>query len=539
MSALLLAAVVLPACGALLGAARTGARGSDAAGRLGAAAAGLAFLLAAALLVSVIASGPVSLIGAGEDGRASAGLFADRLSGVMLLLVLGVSTVVQAFAGRYLAGDPRRGRLVVATGLTTTAVAALVTSATLSGLIVAWIATGLGLLALLAQRADLPAARLGVRRAALAFAVSDLALVLAGVVAWTTVGDLDLRQVGAEAARLDAQDVAPLGVGVDAGALMACLLVVAALGRSAQLPLQRWLPATLAAPTPVSAFLHAGLVNAGGFLLVRLGPVFGLAPAATHLAFAAGAATALYGTALMLAKPDVKGALAHSTMGQMGFMVLACSLGAFAAAIFHLVAHGMYKATLFLGADAVVHNDKRRAVVPRPAPGGTRWARGVRLGVAAAVPAAALALALASYAAPVLDHPGAIVLVAFAWATAAQAAWSWLGATPGRAAAGLAALAVGCLAYAGLVAGADVLLAPALGEPLHPVSPWLALVPGAVLVAALLVRLRPGDRLRDRLYVLMLDAGHVAAERPAGPRRRRPVPSAAPAVLEHPGSVTA
>ena len=204
MSALLVAAVALPALAALVCAA-AGATLGDRAGRLGAAGAGSAFALAAVLLGAVVASGPVVLAARGERG--GAGLVADRLSAVMLLLVLGVSAVVQAYAGRYLSGDRRQVRLIVAAGLTTTAVAAMVTAAALSVLIAAWIATGAGLLALLAQRADLPAARVGLRRAAVAFAVGDAALVLAGIVIWSTVGDLRLLDVESGATRLSAATV--------------------------------------------------------------------------------------------------------------------------------------------------------------------------------------------------------------------------------------------------------------------------------------------------------------------------------------------
>ena len=528
--------VVAPGLAAL-GCGVLGARLGDAAGRVGAVGAALGFLLAVALMVAVIASGPVAAVVEARGGRAVAGLFADRLGVVMLLLVLAVSAVVQLFASRYLSGDPGLLRLIVVTGITSTAVSAVVTAATLSGLVVAWLGSGAGLLALLAQRADLASARLGLRRAAGAVAVGDFALVAGSVIVWGTVGDLDLRRFGDEASRLATVKIHV--VGVSAGSVVACLLVVAAMGRSAQIPLGRWLPATLAAPTPVSALLHAGLINAGGFLLVRLAPVFGASAVATHLAFAVGALTALYGTALMLTKPDVKGALAHSTMGQMGFMVMACALGAFAAAIFHLIAHAMYKATLFLGADSVVHSDKRRAVVPRPAPGGIRWPAVVRLASAAAVPAAAFALALATFASAALDHAGAIVLIAFAWMTAAQAAWAWLDATPGRAAGGLAALAGACLAYAALIGGANAFLAPALGSAPNAVSPWLALAPMAVIVAALLARLGRPAGWRDALYVWALDAGHVAVRRAARGRRPSTPPSATLPALETPGEVAA
>lgn len=536
MSAVLVLCVALPALAALA-CGLSGARLGDSAGRLGAGAAALAFAFAVVLAASVIASGPVSAVVGDGAGGAAAGLFADRVSVVMLLLVLGISAIVQLFATRYLSADPGLARLIAAAGLTTSAVAAVVTAATLSGLVVAWLASGAGLLALLGQRADLPAARVGLRRTAAAFAVGDLALLAGAVIVWATAGDLDLRQLGAEIPRLAGEQLG--GLGVSAGAVVACLLVVAAMARSALMPLQRWLPATLAAPTPVSALLHAGLVNAGGFLLVRLAPIFGLSGVATHLAFAAGAATALYGTALMLAKPDVKGGLAHSTMGQMGFMVMACALGAFAAAIFHLVAHGMYKATLFLGADSVVHSDKRRQVVPRPAPAGVRWPAPTRLAVAALVPAAGFAFALVTVATAAFAHAGATVLIAFAWATAAHAAWSWLGATPGRAAAGLAVLAGACVAYAALVAGASAFLEPALADAGHAVSPWLALGPAALVAIALAVRHRAAAGWWRALYVRALDAGHVTARRPARRQRRtrrvrRPV-----AALDARGSVPA
>lgn len=519
MSAILVILVALPLVAAAASAAGSHSLG-DRAGRVGAAAAAAGFGLAVALTVRVIALGPVSAVLTDGSGRATFGLFADRLSVVMLLLVLGVSTVVQLFASRYLSGDPRQARLIAACGVTTTAVCAVVCAATLGVLVGAWLASGLGLLALLAHRRDLAAGRLGVRRAAFAFAVGDGMLVAGAVLVWSSVGDLDLRHLGDAATVLRAHHL--LGT-ISVGALFSCTIVVAALGRSAQLPLQRWLPATLAAPTPVSAFLHAGLVNAGGFLLVRLSAVFGLTPVAPYLAFALGTATALYGTVLMLAKPDVKGGLAHSTMGQMGFMVMACALGAPAAAIFHLVGHGMYKATLFLGADSVVHNDKRRAIVPDPAPAGVRWPRAARAAVAALVPAAALALALATFASAALHHGGAAVLIAFAWATAATAAWGWLSSTPGRAAVGLAGLAGVCLLYAGLIAGAGTFLAPAIVAAAHPVTPWLGVVPAAAVVLGLAAVGAVEDR-RSSLYVRALDAGYVAGARETARRAQVAAP---------------
>ncbi|MBB5490475.1 proton-conducting transporter transmembrane domain-containing protein [Nocardiopsis metallicus] len=501
MSALLVMAVALPGLAALV-CVLASERLGDRAGALGAAAAAAALCAVVPTAFSALSQSPVT----------APGLFADRLSVVMLALVLGVSAVVQSYANRYLSGDPRQARLIAAMGATTTAVAVLVSSATFGVLVAAWVASGLGLLVMLAQRSDLPAARTGLRRTAAAHAVGDLALIAAAAVLWTTIGGLDLRGVEAGAQELAGQQLHLFGVGVPAAPLVACLLLVAAMGRCALVPLHRWLPATLAAPTPVSAFMHAGLVNAGGFLLVRMGPVFGASGLATHLAFTVGALTALYGTALMLARPDAKGALAYSTIGQMGFMVMACALGAFAAVVFHLVAHGMYKATLFLSVDSAIHNRKRHRAVPLPAPAGTGWPPPLRLAAAALVPAAAISLALATFARGALEQPGAIVLLAFAWFSAARALWVWLGATPGRAAVGMGAAASVCVAYAALVAVAKDFLGPVLGEAAHSASPWLVLVPAAVMAALSLVWFRSSQSTRSVLYTRALDAGTVVTD---------------------------
>jgi NADH-quinone oxidoreductase subunit L/NAD(P)H-quinone oxidoreductase subunit 5 len=521
MSALLVVVVALPFVAALLCAVSAGRLG-DRAGRLGAAASAGSLALAVPLAGRIVAVGPVAAtLGAGA-GHTGVGFVADRLSVVMLLLVLGVSTIVQLFSSRYLSADPRQAPLVALLSATTAAVCALVCAATLSGLVVAWLASGLGLLGLLGLRRDLPAGRASVRRTAATFVISDGALVLAAALVWGSFGDIGLRGLPQIASRLAAQHL--IG-GLNTGAVVACLIVVAAMGRSAQLPFQRWLPATVAAPTPVSAFLHAGLVNAGGFLLVRLHALFGLTAVAADLAFTVGAATALYGTVLMLARPDVKGGLAHSTMGQMGFMMMACGLGVPAAAIFHLVGHGLYKASLFLGADSVVHNDKRRAHVPAPAPAGVRWPRAVRVLLAGAAPAAGLTAAFATFAGQALQQHGSFALLAFVWATATAATIGWLERTPGRAASGLVAVAVACAGYAGLLAGAHALLDGTLVGPAAAAgaaSPWLVAIPVAAGLVAAVFAARSASA-RAWLYVRALDAGYVSTARSvAAPRRVHP-----------------
>ncbi len=473
--------------------------------RLSAALAGLGFAGAAVLTVEVASAGPL----------AAGPLYVDRLGAVLLLLVLGVSAVVQGFARRYLHGDVRAGRFFAAATALTAATCVLVTAGTLVVLAVAWTLAGAALCAMLALYRGLPAADEGVRRTVRAFAIGDGALWLGVAVALGAWGNVPIRELGAQ--------------GGDAATLVACLLVVAALARSAQLPLGSWLPATLAAPTPVSALLHAGVVNAGGVLLVRTSPLFGASSTATALAFAAGAATAAYGTALMLVRPDVKGALAHSTTAQMGFMVMTCGLGAYAAAIFHLVAHGMYKATLFLGSGGAVRRRVRHLKAP---PRGTR-ARAAQAAAAALVPAAAVAAA----AALLYPDTGSVALLGFAWATAALAAWGWLQRHPTRVLAMAGALVPAAFAYVAALRGFSDFLAPSLaaaGE--ATVSAW-ALAPVAAGLALLAVAARAG--LHDLLYVRVLAAAHGTPARPPGRRALRlPALPALPTglVADAPGS---
>ena len=494
------------------------------AARAAATASGTGLVLSAGLAVHVAREGAVTAVLTAPDGRVGLGLYADRLTIVLLLLVLGVGTVVQAFAGRYLRGDDRAVWFAASAGLLTTATAAMVTAATLVGLAAGWTVAGIALCLLLGTYRQLPAARLGVARTARAFLVGDAALWLAVVVATLQWGTLDLRRLGDVAPRL-ADDPTTL-------AIVACLLVVAAAARSAQLPFARWLPATLAAPTPVSALLHAGVVNAGGVLLVRTSPLFGASAVATYLAFALGAATTVYGTVLMLAKPDVKGALAHSTMGQMGFMIMTCGVGAYAAAVFHLVAHAMYKATLFLGSGSAVARHVRETKAP-PAPALSAPARISGLALALFWPAAAIATA-ATLLYPASDDRAATALLVFAAASGAAASWGWLRRhpTPTGHAVALLAVALAAPGYVVLVHGFTTFVAPSIAAPATTaVSLWFLAAPLAVLVvaAALIGSKRAGrlGELHKTAYVLAISAGHVRDL--ARPGRRQPHATRSPA----------
>jgi NAD(P)H-quinone oxidoreductase subunit 5 len=476
-------------------------------------AASAAFAAAVLVAVVVAVGGPVAAVVEGGDGDALIGLHATRVTAVVGLLTTGVGLVVQSFAGRALQGDLRGRRFFVLASLLTAATTSVAFAATLGLLCASWIVTGIALSALVAHRATWQPAPRSALRTRRSLQVGDGALLVATLLVVVSVGEIDLRSPAGAAKELANASIPVLGGNVLS--VVAVLLTVATISRSALVPLHRWLPGTIAAPTPVSALLHAGVVNGAGVLLVRLAPVFGSSAAATHVAFAAGAVTACYATTVMLVRSDVKGNLAWSTAGQMGFMIVQVAIGAFAAALLHIVGHGMYKAALFLGSGNAVtaHLHHRQ----RPAPHVV--ARSVRLGVALLVPAAAL------WAAYLVIHPhlstAAYVLVTvFAWGTAARAVDGWLRSAPFRPIPAVATAAFGAtagvFAYLGGLTAVETFVAPALPEAVaEPVSSAVLVATlAAIALVVAVVWLTPGERmrrLRSRVYALVLTSAPVAA----------------------------
>ncbi len=488
---------------------RVGERSSRWAVRAAAAA------FVAAIVVAVVAAvdGPVAAVVEGSDGQALVGLHATRLTTLLGLLTTGVGLVVQSFASRNLQGDLRGRRFFVLASLLTAATTSVAFAATLGLLCASWILAGISLAGLVAHRATWGPAPRSARRIRRSLQVGDGALLVAAVLAVVSVGEVDLRSPAGAVEELANASIP--GLGWEVLPVVAVLLTIASVSRSALVPLHRWLPSTIVAPTPVSALLHAGVVNGAGVLLVRLAPVFGSSAAATHAAFAAGAATACYATTVMLVRTDVKGNLAWSTAGQMGFMTAQVAIGALAAALLHIIGHGMYKAALFLGAGGSVTAHHRHHL--RPAPRVVR--RGVRLGVALLVPAAAL---WAAYEVidPHLSTAAYVLVTVFAWATAARAVHGWLRSAPFRpvpavAAASLGA-ATGVFAYIGGLTAVETFVAPALpAEVAEPVSAALLVATLAVIAPVVaIVWLAPGEamqRLRSRVYAFVLTSAPVAA----------------------------
>ena len=530
MSGVLTAAVALPLFIALVMALlRPPARRAAVAAVIASA---VSFLAAVAVLVATAVDGPTSAVVTDSDGRAVLGLAADRVGAVLITLTMLVGLVVQSFASRSLLGDPRASRFHVLSLVLTSATATVAVAATGSGLLIAWIVTSLALVALIGHRSPWPPAIAAQRRTGLSFLIGDLALFLAVVATVATIGDVDLRAVAADATALDAEQI----MGINALTVIAVLLVVAGVARSALVPIHRWLPSTLAAPTPVSALLHAGVVNGAGVLLIRFSPLFGASATAMTLAFVLGMATALIATAVMLVRTDVKGGLVWSTSGQMGFMVLQLGVGAFAAALFHIVGHALYKATMFLGAGGAITTHQRQGTRPHLGEADATTLRSpiVRVLVGLAVPLVAFTLALLVVD-PHLTSSATILIVVFGTLSIGRAANGWMGSTPfgvrRSIVTAVVGVFVGVFAYVGgltlfenFVADVVPYDVPAAVGPV-----WVAATLAVIAVAVAVIVFAPGtggDALRRRTYAWLFSTGTAT---PISPARRRPRSAPEPA----------
>lgn len=332
------------------------------------------------------------------------GVYFDSISAVMSLLISFIGLVIGQYSLRYLDGDPTQGRFLRWMLFTLGAVLLMVVSRNLVMFTTAWMLTSFGLHQLLVHYSDRPWAVWAARKKFLISRVGDVLLIAALALTYHCFGSFDYRDVFAGAQALGQTGAGPAWQ----ISLIGILFVLGAMTKSAQFPFHSWLPDTMETPTPVSALMHAGVINAGGFLVIRLSPLLAQSPGAMGFLALVGAFTALLGGVVMLTQTSIKRSLAYSTIAQMGFMMLQCGLGAFSAALLHIVAHSLYKAHAFLSSGSVLESAARTKASPGRALSGAY--------AAAALPAA-LVLALLLGAAGVwfwgidlASKPGAVVL---------------------------------------------------------------------------------------------------------------------------------
>lgn len=314
-----------------------------------------------ALLAAIVSLAMLIISGAGDSpllGLAGVGLSArvDVVSVTMLLLVTFIGWVVVRYSRTYLDGEAGQTKFTVWLLATLAAVALLVQSGNIIQFVGAWIATSLCLHQLLLFYPQRIAAQRAAYKKFVTARVGDAALIGAAALLVAAYGTTQISQM-LGAARLGE------GGGLAIGA--AALLALAAVLKSAQFPSHGWLTEVMEAPTPVSALLHAGVINGGGFLLIRFADVMLLSPLVLAVLVGIGGFTALFGGVVMLTQPTVKVSLAWSTVSQMGFMILQCGLALFPLALLHIVAHSLYKAHAFLSAGGAV---ERVAATRRPGP---------------------------------------------------------------------------------------------------------------------------------------------------------------------------
>ena len=326
-------------------------------GFIACAAIGLSFLVSLWLFVMILQIPPASRsfekviytwMGVGEF-QVNVGFLIDPLSIVMMLVVSGVSFVIHVYSYGYMHEDPGFPRYFAYLNLFVFFMLLLVSANNFLLLFVGWEGVGLCSYFLIGFWYEKKSAADAGKKAFIVNRIGDFGFLLAIFFIYITFGTLDFKPVFTAAPE-------KLALGESLVTLTTLLLFMGATGKSAQIPLYTWLPDAMEGPTPVSALIHAAtMVTAGVYMVARCHALFLLAPTSILVVAIIGTATALLAASIGLAQNDIKRVLAYSTISQLGYMFLACGVGAFTAGIFHLVTHAFFKALLFLGAGSVMH----------------------------------------------------------------------------------------------------------------------------------------------------------------------------------------
>jgi NADH-quinone oxidoreductase subunit L len=286
------------------------------------------------------------------DFEVEASLAVDQLTAALLIVVTTVGMLVHVYSIGYMAHEPGRWRFFAYLNLFMFSMLLLVLAANFVLLFAAWELVGLCSYLLIGYWYRRRSAALAAKKAFIVNRVGDVGFALGIAAVWTTVGTVDFHDAfQLLPAKLEGGAIAPwMMTGI------ALLLFAGAVGKSAQFPLHVWLPDAMEGPTPVSALIHAAtMVNAGVYFVARANPIFVQAPGAMVVVASIGIFTALLAATIALTQTDIKRVLAYSTLSQLGYMFAALGVGAYIAAIFHLVTHGFFKGLLFLGSGSVIH----------------------------------------------------------------------------------------------------------------------------------------------------------------------------------------
>jgi len=354
----------------------------------------------------------------------------DPLSTLLAAIILGISLIVHLYSVRYMADEEAYGQFFGLLDLMTSALIFMVIAGDLITLVIAWYLVGVILYFLLGQDTRSETAYRFSFWTLITYRIGDLPLIIAAALLYNAYGTWSLTTIFDE---IMANPNAHEFMGLPLPEVVGALVGLAAFARSAQFLLHTWLPYTMDGPTPVSALMHAGIVNAGGFLINRFAPVFIHSGDVMNWIFFVGLVTAIFGSLLMLTQNDIKKALGYSTMGQMGFMIMECGIGAFSLAIYHMFAHGVFKGTMFLSAGSVINSARQDdgiakdelytfAVEKQPNKFSQPWI--IMTGITLVVPLIIFVLAHILIAEDFYSNQSAIILLFFGWVTGAQLIFS-------------------------------------------------------------------------------------------------------------------
>ena len=280
----------------------------------------------------------------------------DTLTAMMLVVVTTVSALVHLYSIGYMHEDDSRPRFFAYLSLFTFAMLALVTSDNLLQMFFGWEGVGLASYLLIGFWYKKPSANAAAIKAFVVNRVGDFGFALGIFGLFYVFNTISFDEIFREPAAQVGKTISFLGYDVDTLTVISLLLFMGAMGKSAQFLLHTWLPDAMEGPTPVSALIHAAtMVTAGVFMVVRLSPIFELAPKALEVVTLVGTLTAFFAASVGLVQNDIKRVIAYSTCSQLGYMFVACGVGAYAAGAFHLFTHAAFKALLFLGAGSVIH----------------------------------------------------------------------------------------------------------------------------------------------------------------------------------------
>ena len=349
--------LVLPLAGFVLNGLVGERWGRRAVGVIGSGVVGLAFLCALMLFAQLlrleegqrqVISDVFSWIGVGEL-NVSARLLVDPLSAVMVLVVSGVSFLIHVYSIGYMGREANFSRFFAYLNLFVFSMLLLVLAGNFLLMFVGWEGVGLCSYLLIGFWFERESAARAGNKAFIVNRIGDLGFLLGVILIFATFGSLDFDKVFGAAPEV-------LKTSSSLANLIALLLFVGAIGKSAQVPLYIWLPDAMEGPTPVSALIHAAtMVTAGVYMVARCHVLYLLAPPVLIGVAAVGALTAIYAASIGLVQNDIKRVLAYSTISQLGYMFLGCGVAAFSASIFHLMTHAFFKALLFLTAGSVIH----------------------------------------------------------------------------------------------------------------------------------------------------------------------------------------